>query len=160
MKHYSEADLLETYYTQPGESMPAMMHLAECGECAARYESLERKLRGMAACHDEPEAFWARQRASIMGTIERRQARPLSWTRVAAAAALIVALGSVAVFRDQPAPPAAATGTIASTAATKTDNTTEALDPLPADPWESEALSDFQSVVAWESWVENGDQSL
>ena len=27
MKHYSEADLLETYYTQPGQSMPVMMRI-------------------------------------------------------------------------------------------------------------------------------------
>src|SRR5258708_5761924 len=35
MKHYSEADLLETYYMQPGQSMPVMMHLAECTDAAA-----------------------------------------------------------------------------------------------------------------------------
>ena len=45
MKHFSEADLLETYYTEPGQSMPVMMHLAECKECAARYARLDRKLR-------------------------------------------------------------------------------------------------------------------
>jgi hypothetical protein len=32
------------------------------------------------------------------------------------------------------------------------------------DPWQSEELKDYQSMVAWESWVEsdtkNGDQSL
>src|SRR6266487_4432284 len=48
--HFSEADLLETYYLQPGESMPVMMHLAVCDECAAKYERLERKLREAAAC--------------------------------------------------------------------------------------------------------------
>ena len=47
MKHYSEADLLETYYTQPGESMPVMMHLAGCHDCAARYQRLAQKLRVM-----------------------------------------------------------------------------------------------------------------
>jgi len=32
-----------------------------------------------------------------------------------------------------------------------------------SDPWQSEELQDFQSMVAWESWVEpgnSGDQSL
>ena len=53
-EHYSEADLLETYYMQPGASMPVMMHLAGCADCAARYERLEKKVRGLAACaHDE-----------------------------------------------------------------------------------------------------------
>ena len=50
-KHYSEADLLETYYMQPGQSLPVMMHLAECNDCAARYERLEHKLREAASCH-------------------------------------------------------------------------------------------------------------
>src|SRR6185295_4942814 len=65
--HYTEADLLETYYTQPGESMPVMMHLAQCSECAARYERLERKLRDAASCDVErPDTFWSRQRHLIM----------------------------------------------------------------------------------------------
>ena len=66
-RHYSEADLLETYYTQPGESMPVMMHLASCRDCSARYERLERKLREAAVCHPEskPETFWTWQRMSI-----------------------------------------------------------------------------------------------
>ena len=60
-QHFTEADLLETYYTQPGESMPVMMHLADCAECAARYERLDRKMRSLTACaHDKPESFWAR----------------------------------------------------------------------------------------------------
>ena len=77
--HFSEADLLETYYTQPGQSMPVMMHLADCPECAARYERLERKVRGLAACaHDQtieekPETFWARQRLSVMRKIDGRR---------------------------------------------------------------------------------------
>src|SRR5213082_3253280 len=51
--HYTEADLLETYYLQPGESMPVMMHLAQCSECSVRYEKLERKLREVASCETE-----------------------------------------------------------------------------------------------------------
>src|SRR5256886_13036081 len=73
-KHFSEAELLETYYTQPGESMPVMMHLASCGECAARYERLEAKLRGLAACDvdQKPQTFWTRQRMLIMRGIDAR----------------------------------------------------------------------------------------
>ena len=55
-KHFSEAELLETYYTQPGESMPVMMHLASCSDCAARYERLERKLRVPPAVADRIRA--------------------------------------------------------------------------------------------------------
>ena len=49
--HFTEADLLETYYMEPGASMPIMMHLANCAECAARYERLDRKMREAGACH-------------------------------------------------------------------------------------------------------------
>ena len=56
--------LLERY-TQPGESMPVMMHLAQCGECAAKYDRLQRKLREAAVCHPEQhESFWPAQRST------------------------------------------------------------------------------------------------
>jgi hypothetical protein len=35
----------------------------------------------------------------------------------------------------------------------------EASTSTSADPWESDELSDYSSMVAWESWVEEGDQS-
>jgi hypothetical protein len=44
-RHYTEAELLETYYTQPGASLPVMMHLADCPPCAQRYETLDKKMR-------------------------------------------------------------------------------------------------------------------
>lgn len=158
-QHYSEADLLETYYTQPGESLPVMMHLADCGECATRYERLEKKIRALGACgHDEkPETFWARQRMSILRKVEGQQRRSLyvRVTRVAAAAVLVVTLGGVAIRNRTAEAPATATTTVA--AVTQPAATTEAA--VPADPWESEQLDDFQSIVAWESWDEkNGDQ--
>jgi hypothetical protein len=162
-QHYSEADLLETYYTQPGESMPVMMHLADCSDCAARYEKLERKLRGLAACsHDKPETFWARQRIGVMRKIDGQRSRSSYATRMAAAAAFVVVLtGGVWTWREgsqaqrltgvQPTQTAAVTYEPASLEASE-----------PTDPWQSEELKDFQSVVAWESWVEseNGDKSL
>ena len=159
MKHYSEADLLETYYTQAGESMPVMMHLADCTECAARYARLERKVRSLAACeHDKPETFWARQRISIMRRIDTERRSTFARTaRLAAAAALVLILGGVITWQndapDQQQPPV----TITVANETSTSVTT--------DPWQSEELKDFQPVVAWESWVDtdtqkNGDLSL
>ena len=167
-QHYSEADLLETYYTQPGESMPVMMHLADCSECAARYERLERKLRGMAACDDEkPETFWARQRISIMRRIAAQQQRRPRVAGIAAAAALTLVLGGLATWRlvDESTSrravenaPNTQTAQLDNPATRQLDNPTT----LP-DPWQSEELQDFQSMVAWESWVDqgnSGDQSL
>jgi anti-sigma factor RsiW len=153
-QHYSEADLLETYYTQPGASMPVMMHLADCADCAARYERLERKVRALAACHDEkPETFWTRQRMLIGRRIAARPSHVARVTRVAAAAALVVALGGVATWKQLDTPTPAPAAEVAATAELT----------VPADPWESEQLDEFQSLVAWESWDEtqtkNGDHS-
>lgn len=166
--HFSEADLLETYYTAPGQSMPVMMHLADCSECAARYERLEAKMRGLHSCHhdEKPDTFWARQRISIMRKIETRRERRLSVarvTRVAAAAMLVFVLGALATWNrvEPPANPATVQQTTAAATATPTAApTTPRIDnTVPADPWESEALDDYSAMVEWESWVEDGDQS-
>ena len=164
-QHYSEADLLETYYTQPGESLPVMMHLADCTECAARYERLERKIRSLSECAhhaEKPETFWARQRMSILRKVDRQrqQSAFARVTRVAAAAVLALVLGGVITWdRLNDAEPTV-TATVATaepaSAAVATDTS------VPADPWESEELDEFGSMVAWESWDEKstGDQSL
>lgn len=158
--HFTEADLLETYYMQPGESMPVMMHLAGCTDCAARYERLERKLREAAACHTEkPETFWSRQRLSIMRRVASspaRTSRIASMTRVAAAAFLAFLLGGAVVYHETKpivttsAPPQA-------TVAVNTPSVEEMHAPI--NPWQSEELKEFHDVVQWESWVE-GDDSL
>ena len=159
-KHYSEADLLETYYTQPGESMPVMMHLASCSECAARYDRLDRKLREAAACDGppKPETFWTRQRFSIMRRIDARKQRRFELsrtTRMAAAAALAFFLGGAVVYetvkpalKPAPLPPPSI--------AAKTE-------PPVHDAWQSDELQGYHSMVAWESWVDQpqgGDNSL
>ncbi len=161
-QHYSEADLLETYYTQPGESMPVMMHLADCSECAARYERLERKLRGMSDCHAEkPETFWARQRISVMRRINAQPARRPRVAGIAAAAALTLVLGGLVTWKSvhvDETQPTTVTAELNTLTTRQPDNAT-----TPSDPWQSEELKDFQSMVAWESWVDSnssGDQSL
>lgn len=156
--HYSEADLLETYYMQPGASMPVMMHLAECPPCAARYERLDAKLRGISACESEqPDTFWARQRHGVMRSIARQQQnRGAGTVRIAAAAALAFVLGGVIFSQREPATaphaPAATTITASAAAPPTAEQTT-----VPEDPWESEELKDYESMVAWESWVEPAD---
>jgi anti-sigma factor RsiW len=152
-RHFSEADLLETYYTQPGESMPVMMHLADCEECASRYERLERKIRGSQTCHDEqPETFWTRQRLSIMRRVEMQKRRTLTMgqtLRIAAVAVFAFVLGGVATYRTlEPA----ATETVAIATAATPAITASTDTAVPADPWESEELDDFQSMVDWETW--------
>lgn len=156
-EHYSEADLLETYYMQPGASLPVMMHLADCTDCAARYERLEKKVLGLAACaHDEkPDTFWARQRFAVMRKIGAGHSSTFARvTRVAAAALLVAGLGGWITSR-QAEPPPVATATMQPIPEITVQVTT------PADPWDSEELDEFHSLVAWESWEpkENGDQS-
>jgi hypothetical protein len=158
VKHYSEADLLETYYTQPGASMPVMMHLADCTDCASRYERLEKKIHALAACeHDQPETFWSRQRIAVMRKIDaRRSFSAARVMRVAAAALLAISLGIFATWRT--AGPAAETPSRHVAETQTAQRATPSDSPMPQgleeSPWQSEELSDFHSMVAWESWVE------
>jgi hypothetical protein len=145
-RHFSEADLLETYYTQPGESMPVMMHLANCADCAARYDRLDRKLREAAACHtDKPESFWAQQRQTIMQCVSASRQKRASRVPLTAAAAAVLALvlGGV-MFSQREETPAAPVATPVAVEET-----------VPSDPWESEQLQEYEAVVEWESWIGN-----
>jgi anti-sigma factor RsiW len=159
-QHFSEADLLETYYMQPGASMPVMMHLADCSDCAARYERLEKKVRGLSACahDDKPDTFWARQRISVMRKIGARPSTFARVTRVAAAALLVAALGGWFSSRQIDPPPASVQAVSIQPAPEIAVQAT-----TPVDPWESEELGEFHSIVAWESWdapkAKNGDAS-
>lgn len=163
-RHFSEAELLETYYMQPGQSMPVMMHLAGCSDCAARYARLERKLREAAACDTEkPDAFWIQQRLSIMRKVA---ARPMQLTRagrafaLAAAASIAFVLGGLVVYKTLDTPvetgPAIVVRQQPSPAPVAEDLR------VASDPWQSEELEDLRGVVEWESWVEpgTGDNSL
>jgi hypothetical protein len=171
-RHFSEADLLETYYLQPGQSMPVMMHLAGCSDCAARYERLERKLREAASCHttEHPPTFWARQRLTVMRSIAAQRTRSASairtW-RAAAAVTLAFLLGGAVVYetRDNSPkpPPPTLTATASHAPAAMPDLRDDNL--LAHDAWQSEELQQFHSVVQWETWVgdgkpQQGDQSL
>ena len=152
--HYSEADLLETYYTQPGESMPAMMHLASCSDCSARYERLDRKLREAAACSshtEKPETFWSRQRLSIMRRVASRpQGIRIAGLAKIAAAALLAFVSGAAVTYHEMKPKAAAVP--AKTAAVAKAQTVDEMH-APINPWQSESLQNYHEMVQWESWV-------
>jgi hypothetical protein len=170
-EHYSEAALLETYYTQPGASMPVMMHLASCSECAARYEGLERKLRGLASCESEkPDTFWTRQRMLIMKRIANERPRRAIVTRLAAAALLITLLGAAALlmytekYAAKNQTPIHAALRPDAGSVVKDEGAVPRVEDS-TDPWESDELEDFSPIVAWESWGDakqnaNGGKSL
>jgi len=156
-KHFSEAELLETYYTQPGESMPVMLHLANCSDCAAKYERLEKKLRGLAACAPEkPQTFWTRQRLSIMRGVDSRRRQldvaARTW-RVAAAAVLAFMLGGMVVYKSVE-PGLNAPQVIVTKAPAPVVKPAD--DPA-HDAWQADELRDFHGMVQWESWVDNKD---
>jgi predicted anti-sigma-YlaC factor YlaD len=148
MKHYSEADLLETYYMQPDEASPIIEHVNGCGECQDRYRRLAQKLRDIASCPAEkPATFWARQRLMIMRAVDstrKNTQRTARVGRVAAAAMLAFVLGAAVVYKSVE-PALKAPPVIVSQQTTAPPIATD-------DPWQSDELKDFGSVVQWETW--------
>lgn len=152
MKHFSEAELLETYYMQPSEASAIIEHVNGCNDCQDRYRKLAQKLRDVAACPtDKPDTFWTRQRLMIMRAVDNARSqsqRNVRTARVAAAAFLAFILGGAVVYKSvepqlKPQPVVAAPAApVASTDELK----------VPTDPWQSDELKDFGSVVQWESW--------
>jgi len=165
-KHYSEADLLETYYMQPGQSMPVMMHLANCSDCAARYDRLDRKLREASSCSTEKhETFWTRQRHTIMRSIGARRERSATAVRTwrfVAAALLAFLLGGAVMYESlAPARRAEAPPEKVAVSPLKKPGPTTPPTAVPAnddlllhDAWQSEELREFHGVVQWESWTD------
>ena len=154
MKHFNEAELLETYYMQPSEASAIIEHVNGCNDCQDRYRRLAQKLRDVAACPtDKPETFWTRQRLMIMRTVDNARAqsqRNMRTARVAAAAFLAFVLGGAVVYKSvepqlKTPPVIVAPAPVASTDDLK----------VPTDPWQSDELKDFGSVVQWETWGEN-----
>lgn len=154
-RHYTEADLLETYYMQPDEASEIIAHVNSCGECQERYRRLAQKLRETATCAtDKPATFWTRQRMIIMRGIEnaRRQSDASSRTgRVAAAAMLAFVLGGAVVYKSvsHQKPPVVVVAQQQTASAPQADDDFD----VPRDPWQSDELKDFGGVVQWESWV-------
>ncbi|MDQ6802232.1 MAG: hypothetical protein M3041_15515 [Acidobacteriota bacterium] len=158
MKHFSEADLLETYYMQPSEASGIIEHVNGCGECRDRYRRLAQKLRDVAACPAEkPDTFWTRQRLMIMRAVDNARGqsqRNVRTARVAAAAFLAFVLGGAVVYKSVE-PELKKPAVIVSPApVASTDDLKVA-----SDPWQSDELKDFGSVVQWESWVDNNSGS-
>ena len=154
MKHFSEAELLETYYMQPSEASAIIEHVNGCNDCQDRYRKLAQKLRDVAACPTEKtDTFWTRQRLMIMRAVDNARSqsqRNMRTARVAAAAFLAFVLGGAVVYKSvepqlKTQPVIVAPAPVASTDDLK----------VPADPWQSDELKDFGSVVQWETWGES-----
>lgn len=156
--HFSEADLLETYYMTPDQASPLIAHVNECAECQERYQRLARKLREIAACPAEkPATFWTRQRLMIMRAVEQtrgRSHRAPRIARAAAAAVLVFVLGGVTVYETAPRKTEVIVAPQQTTASATSDDL-----QIPHDPWQSDELKDFGAVVQWQSWVAQTNQT-
>lgn len=154
-RHYSEADLLETYYMQPDEASEIIAHVNDCNDCQDRYRKLAHKLRDVAACPtDKPSTFWTRQRLMVMRAVDNARARSNRTTRtgrIAAAALLSFILGGAVVYKTIPHPSKQPV-IVAAQQQTMTSSGADDVLDVPRDPWQSDELKDFGAVVAWEQW--------
>lgn len=150
MKHYSEVELLESYYLG-GASREVASHLAGCPECNARFARLGEKLACSVQAHQQriesrPDSFWVRQRMAITRSLRVRTQHAPYW-RYAAAAVLTLLLGAAVMTnlrRDATSPPVAP-AQIAGDAV--------APDELATNPWEADALQPYAEMVEWEAWL-------
>jgi hypothetical protein len=166
-EHYSEVDLLETYYTDAESAGIVGLHVSGCERCTMTLARLRIKMMtpAPASCSADakPEPFWDRQRSAIMSSISSRNARSLQthrFSRIAAAAALSFLLGGAVVYEArlphrQPGTTQASAPSVAAPELSE-DRTGDEL-TAPADPWQSDELRDFQNVVSWQSWVAEND---
>jgi hypothetical protein len=162
-RHWDDASLLEAHYLELTGQGERASHLAACADCSARLATVVSLVREDAEFAEPPDSFFTRQRMQV----ERRVAagaRSHGGTRifhVAIAAMLALVLGGLLFYRSttRVVTPATVTQTASSqvTAQNNEDLT------VPRDPWESDQLKDFSSVVEWESLVDKtpvkGDQS-
>ncbi len=163
-RHYQDNDLL-AHALLPDHDAELALHVGACEACGARFRVLNDGLSRLGAAKGEremPETFWKRQELGVMRTIdERRRRMPGIGARIAAAAAVVLVVAAFWAGRGSvstvPLTSTMVTATIASTATTAASQTQENVftgSQVTSDPWQSEQLEDFQTVVAWESWVE------
>ncbi|MFA6955517.1 MAG: hypothetical protein WC538_06555 [Thermoanaerobaculia bacterium] len=163
-KHYGTGELLAYAYLPEDDAVSR--HLDGCDACMGRFKTLRAELDRHASepiGAERPETFWKRQELSVMRAIETR-GRRASWLTARFAAAAAAVLFVVTAFlagrgsvTSATATSTVVTATVASTATSSIATSQESgltSSQLSTDPWQSEQLQDFQSVVDWETWVE------
>jgi len=159
MKHYSEVELLELYYV-PGAATQAYLHVAGCDGCRARYERLQGKLRTAASSCDrvdeKPETFWSRQRLAILRDVARATPARNVHSRyfAAAAAALLITITGVSwnVNMKKSGGDVSRIESRSTHLASLTAEFESDVSAAAANPWDSEQLDEYGSVIEWESW--------
>lgn len=166
-RHFDDTDLLASVL---GDDDSAA-HLDDCADCRERHARVRSALRAsVPSPAEQPDAFWLRQQHLIQRRIEqqkREASHPWRVLSVAAAALLAFVLSGVGIYRNlqHPAPVAVTqTASVATVQNTTTASATtdDASLQSSQDPWASDELKGYRSVVEWESWVDTkskGDQS-
>lgn len=162
-KHYGPGELLAHAYLPDDDAVS--QHLSDCDACRSRYAAVRAELdRHASNLHEveKPETFWKRQELGVMRSIERRSNRLSGTTyQLAAAAAVLfivtaflVGRGSVTTMNPTAAVVTATVASTATTSITASQDNGLMTSQITTDPWQSEQLQDFQTVVDWETWVE------
>lgn len=151
-RHLDDGSLLEAYYLEETTTGSTGRHLSACVDCRRRLESVTAFL---SQPDTEPltESFWEQQGESIQKKIAVAEGTAPLLRRtfhLAAAAILVVVLGSLLMLQSarvvsQPV----VSITAAAVAAPAAEELT-----VPSDPWESEQLKPFSSMVEWESLMD------
>lgn len=159
MKHYSEVELLELYYV-PGAATQAYLHVAGCDGCRTTYERLQGKLRTAASSCDrvdeKPETFWTRQRLAILRDVARATPARSVHSRyfAAAAAAILITISGMtwnANMKNSGGDLSRIESRSTQLASVTTDSEAD-ISAAAANPWDSEQLNEYGSVIEWESW--------
>ncbi len=162
-RHWDDASLLEAHYLETTGHAELAEHLSDCGDCRMRLSEVVSIAREVGTEAELPDTFWTRQRMIVEKRVAAADAaaRPLlRMMHVAVAAMLALVLGGFLFYRSTSQLPQPLAVTHSATTRVVTPATEELM--IPHDPWESEQLKDFSSVVEWESLVDKtatGDQS-
>jgi hypothetical protein len=101
--HLSDEGLLKAIYGI--EDAETRAHLAACAQCARQAAEAPRQA-GQPGLDELPEAFWQRQRASVLGALPRARPIRARMALVAAAAILLIAVVALLLAPRGPVKPA------------------------------------------------------
>ena len=97
-RHLNADELIDRVY-----GLNENAHLAECPECAARFEAMAAKRREMTQPAPATNEFLAAQRRAIYSRIEQPEPRRLRWVPALAAAVLLAVVAFVHQSTPRPA---------------------------------------------------------
>lgn len=148
MQHLDHADLVELSLVDENDDRTE--HLKNCADCLAAMKLVAVELEADRSAIDSevasmPASFWQRQEMSITREVARQRRRRYT-IRYAAAAVFAVVAASGAFFMQPETVVVAPVQQQVAIPAAEEQLSGE------ADPWESEQLSDYSSLVDWESW--------